>query len=155
MSHDMTKPTKWLCSQRRLRSAWASTHIWSESSLCAQWVAKDPSFLHADSEDWSLGGCLGWSESSLGAHTFCWFCHVAVQMDMKFKYSVSYRSYLVPEISGVKKPVLDKRNNTCESMYEDTQEKISQKIREIKQVRLLKEQNNGNIIVISMYIKWS
>ena len=29
----------------------AKTQIWSESSLCAQWVAKDPSFLHADSED--------------------------------------------------------------------------------------------------------
>ena len=25
--------------------------VWSESSLSAQWVAKDPSFLHADSED--------------------------------------------------------------------------------------------------------
>ena len=25
--------------------------IWSESSLCAQWVAKDQSFLHADNED--------------------------------------------------------------------------------------------------------
>ena len=25
--------------------------VWSESSLCAQWVAKDPGFLHADSED--------------------------------------------------------------------------------------------------------
>ena len=25
--------------------------VWSESSLCAQWVAKDPVFLHADSED--------------------------------------------------------------------------------------------------------
>ena len=25
--------------------------VWSESSLCAQWVAKDPRFLHADSED--------------------------------------------------------------------------------------------------------
>ena len=25
--------------------------VWSESSLCAQWVAKDPIFLHADSED--------------------------------------------------------------------------------------------------------
>ena len=25
--------------------------IWSESSLCAQWVGKDPSFLHAESED--------------------------------------------------------------------------------------------------------
>ena len=24
--------------------------VWSESSLCAQWVAKDPSFLHVDSE---------------------------------------------------------------------------------------------------------
>ena len=27
--------------------------VWSESSLSAQWVAKDPSFLRADSEDWS------------------------------------------------------------------------------------------------------
>ena len=25
--------------------------VWSESSLCAQWVAKDPRFLHADRED--------------------------------------------------------------------------------------------------------
>ena len=32
----MLKPTKWLS---------------DKSSLCAQWVAKDSSFLHADSED--------------------------------------------------------------------------------------------------------
>ena len=44
MSRDMTKPTKWVCAQQRLWSDWAS-------SLCAQWVAKDASFLHADSED--------------------------------------------------------------------------------------------------------
>ena len=25
--------------------------VWSEFSLCAQWVAEDPSFLHADNED--------------------------------------------------------------------------------------------------------
>ena len=25
--------------------------VWSESLLCAQWVAKDSSFIHADSED--------------------------------------------------------------------------------------------------------
>ena len=25
--------------------------VWSESLLCTQWVAKDPSFLHADSEE--------------------------------------------------------------------------------------------------------
>ena len=39
--------------------------VWSESSLCTQWVAKDPSFLHADSER---------------AHSFCWFCHVVAQL---------------------------------------------------------------------------
>ena len=50
ISHLTTKPTKWLCAQRRVRSAWASAQS-DQSSLCAQWVAKDPSFLHADSED--------------------------------------------------------------------------------------------------------
>ena len=48
---DMTKPTKWVCAQRRLRSAWASPPLWSESSRCAQWVAKDSSFHHVGSED--------------------------------------------------------------------------------------------------------
>ena len=47
MSHDTTKPTKWVCVQRRLSEG----PVWSESSLCDQWVAKDPSFLQADSED--------------------------------------------------------------------------------------------------------
>ena len=28
----------------------------------------------------SLGECPGWSESSLGAHSFCWFCHVAAHI---------------------------------------------------------------------------
>ena len=50
MSRDMTKQTNWLCAQRRLRSAWASTQS-EQSSLCAQCVAKDPRFLHADSKD--------------------------------------------------------------------------------------------------------
>ena len=59
--------------------------VWSESSLCAQSVAKDPRFLHADSEDSGCGwpgwcGCPGWSESSLGAQPFCWFCHVAAHI---------------------------------------------------------------------------
>ena len=30
--------------------------VWSESSLCVQWVAKDPTFLHADSEDSDQSG---------------------------------------------------------------------------------------------------
>ena len=150
MSRLMTKPTKWLCAQRRLRPAWASaqsdqslrcrqaaqikntmssavclsqlyayqfsqycSHLipqfnqifpnhsvcskvhhyahkyseilyryfwfvgyldkspagispgWSESSLCAQWVAKDPSFLLADSEDSDQTGRMPQADPSL------------------------------------------------------------------------------------------
>ena len=34
--------------------------VWSESSLCAQWEAKDPSFLHVYSEDSDQTGL--WSD---------------------------------------------------------------------------------------------
>ena len=50
VSRNMTKPTKCLCAKRRLRWAWACAQS-DQSLLCAQWVAKDPRFLHADSED--------------------------------------------------------------------------------------------------------
>ena len=45
MSHDMTKPTKWVCAQRRLRSAWASA-TWScphEESLATHWTHSEDS----------------------------------------------------------------------------------------------------------------
>ena len=48
----------------------------SECLLCTQWVAKDPSFRHADSEDSDQTGrmprliCLRWAHMP-----FCWFCH--------------------------------------------------------------------------------
>ena len=48
--------------------------VWSESLLCTHWVAKDPRFLHEDSEDSDqTGRCPGWPESSLDAHSLCWF----------------------------------------------------------------------------------
>ena len=50
LSRRMSKPTKWLCAQRRLKSALAAAQS-DQSSLCAHWVAKDPSFLHAECED--------------------------------------------------------------------------------------------------------
>ena len=77
MSRNMTKPTKWLCAQRRLRSAWASAQS-DQSSLC---VAKDPSFLHVDCED-----CEDWTDAQADlslrwAHMpFCWFCREAAHM---------------------------------------------------------------------------
>ena len=50
--------------------------VWSESSLCAQWIAKDPSFLHADSEDWSDWADAQADLSLRWVHiSFCWFRH--------------------------------------------------------------------------------
>ena len=75
ISHDMTKPTKMSVRPARMSVRPAKTQInlgirqvWLESSLCAQWVAQDPRFLHADSEDsdqtwrmprliWVFAGC--------------------------------------------------------------------------------------------------
>ena len=39
--------------------------VWSESSLCAQSVAKDPSFLHANSEDSDQTGQMPGADLSL------------------------------------------------------------------------------------------
>ena len=50
MSHSMTKPTEWL-HPAKTQISLGICPVWSETSLSAQWVAKDPSFLHADSED--------------------------------------------------------------------------------------------------------
>ena len=76
MSHLMTKPTKWHVRSVKTPISLGIRPVWSESSLCAQWLAKDPSFLHADSEDW-----WDWvdAKADLSLHwahmPFCWFCH--------------------------------------------------------------------------------
>ena len=51
MSRLMTKPTKWHVHPAKTHISLGIRPVWSESSLCAQWVAKGPMFLHADSED--------------------------------------------------------------------------------------------------------
>ena len=42
MSRLMTKPTKWLCAQRRLRSAWASAHSDQSLRMKKAWVLSYP-----------------------------------------------------------------------------------------------------------------
>ena len=81
MSCDMTKPTKWVCAQRRLRSDWASAQ--SDQSLrCALigWLRAQSFFMRTAKTLIRLGACPGWSESSLGTHSLCWFCHVEAQI---------------------------------------------------------------------------
>ena len=50
VSRLMTKPTKWHVRPAKTQISLGIRPVWSESSLCAQWVAKDPSFIHADGE---------------------------------------------------------------------------------------------------------
>ena len=69
-----------------------------ESSLCAQWVVKDPSFLHADSEDSDQTGrmprliCLRWAHMP-----FCLFCHEAAHKSVRFVCGLSFQ-ILVDEL---------------------------------------------------------
>ena len=93
LSHLMTKLTKWWCAQQRLRySFYSKSEIRSESSLSAQWVAKDPSFLHADSEDSDQAGRMPrliW-DFSLGAQSFCWFWHDVAHLSSLFLNKSKY-----------------------------------------------------------------
>ena len=50
-SRDITKPTKWLCAQRRLRSAWTSTQSDQSLRYALNGQLRTQMFLHADSED--------------------------------------------------------------------------------------------------------
>ena len=44
--------------------------VWSETSLCAQWVVRTQAFFMRTAKTLiGLGGCPGWSESSLSTHT--------------------------------------------------------------------------------------
>ena len=71
MSFLMTKPTKWHVRPAKTQLSLGIRPVWSESSPCAQSVAKVPRCLNAASKDSDQNGrmrCPGWSESSLGAH---------------------------------------------------------------------------------------
>ena len=47
--HD--KPNKMSVRPAKTQISLGIYPVWSESSLCTQWIAKDPRFLHADNED--------------------------------------------------------------------------------------------------------
>ena len=67
------------CAPSKLRSAWASTQS-DQSSLCAQWVAKDTRF-QTDSKDWSDWADAQADVSLHWAHrSFRWFCCVAAHI---------------------------------------------------------------------------
>ena len=69
--------------------------VWSESSLCAQWVAKDPRFLHADSEDSDQTGRMPRLIWIFAGRTLILLgCHVGAHM-------IKYRYFITTEVTVV------------------------------------------------------
>ena len=64
----VTKPTKSPVRPAKTQISLGIHPVWSESSLCTHWVAKEASFLHADSEDSQADLSLCWTHIP-----FCWF----------------------------------------------------------------------------------
>ena len=81
MSRQVTKPTKWQVHPAKTQIRLGICPVWSESLLGAQWGAKDPSFIQADSKDWSDWADAQADLSLRWAHMpFCWFCHEAAHI---------------------------------------------------------------------------
>ena len=99
--------------------------VWSESSLPA-WRKLGSLATHsAYSEDSDqTGGCPGWSESSLGAQSVCWFCHEAAQTIRIYqKLNLSQQN-----IRG--HPVVFLRSiRSIRSSFSDVQEKITSQVK--------------------------
>ena len=60
--------------------------VWSESSLCAEWVAKDPSFLHADSEDAQADRSLRWAHSHYVGFVMSWLIWLSAMFELQGKF---------------------------------------------------------------------
>ena len=99
----LTKPTKWHVRPAKTQISMGIRPVWSKSSLCAQWVGKDPSFLHADSEDSDQTGRLSrliWVFAGPTCHFVCFVTRwlisfyqltvllVACKMDMILRYQL-------------------------------------------------------------------
>ena len=62
MSHLVTKLTYWHVRPAKTQISLGIRPVWSESSLCAQWVAKDPSFFSCGQRRrWSDWDEIGWN----------------------------------------------------------------------------------------------
>ena len=80
LNRSMTKPTKWQVCVAKTTISLGIRQVWSVLAVHMKkgWVLSYP--LSAQRRLIRLGRCPGWSESSLGAQSFCWFCHEAAHL---------------------------------------------------------------------------
>ena len=103
MSHLMTKPTKWHVRPAETQISLGNRPVWSESSLCTQWVAKVLSFFHADSEDSDQTGQMPRLIGVFTGHT-CHFVGFVVRLLICFLWRTdeNYPSIIIkypPQLS--------------------------------------------------------
>ena len=84
LSHLMTKPTKWHVRLAKTQIRMGIRPVCSESSLSAwrkrgSWVTQWGHSKDSDQTE-QMPRLISWSESSLGAQSFCWFCHEAAHL---------------------------------------------------------------------------
>ena len=94
----MTKPQNDLCTQRRLRSAWASAQ--SGQSLCCpheETLGSELPIEHTVKTLIRRDGCPGGSESSLGAH--------AILLVLSCRGSIMFAGYVSDPLSTLRIPV--------------------------------------------------
>ena len=84
--------------------------VWSESSLCAQWVAKGPSFLHADNEDSDQTGRMPRLNWVFAGRTL-----TLLVLSRGGSYNFSLTSICYNAIIYINEPQQDKKQNkmTC------------------------------------------
>ena len=104
----MTKPTKWPVRPAKTLISLGMHPVWSESSLYAQWVAKDPSFLHVDSEDSDQTGqmprpiCLCWAHCHFVGFVMLRLILMLFQTDRLFPSRQPY--HLADNVSDIRFP---------------------------------------------------
>ena len=107
--------THWI--QQAIIYIWATT--WqNQQNECAPSQDSDQAWVlsYPLSAQWrliTLGGCPGWSVSSLGAQSFCLFCHVAAHLFIsRAVVSGSGWAYMLSQVdNGVTIKVLEFQNN--------------------------------------------
>ena len=95
MSRLMTKPTKWHVHPAKTQISLGIRPVWSESSLCAQWVAKGSSFLHADSEDFDQTGRMPRMIWVFAGRTGHFVGFVMRRLIWQFTYFQQYFSHII------------------------------------------------------------
>ena len=90
LSRSMTKPTKWPVCPAKTQISQGICMVWSVSLLWAQWIAKNPRFLPADSKDWSdwvdtqADLSLCWAQRSFVGFVMLWLNSSFFGMHLNF-----------------------------------------------------------------------